>query len=274
MGSSQILTNHLISGEIISLIESSKDYCFLVTPYYKPWPILTRTLEKAAALEKKIIFIFRSDILKEDSKKASTKDSIKILLPELNAFGFDIHFIDRLHTKLYLNEKTVILTSMNLYDSSKENNYEVGYKIKSVYEAKLFKEEVIEKDILALKSKLTIPGRYAAELERIEKAKLENEKKVQENRLTRKVSINRISETRNSYSKTNQGHCIRCNTRIVLDPNRPYCDRCYSDWAHNSLYDLQENNCHICGYSAPSSMNKSLCYSCYNKYQKMMQARF
>lgn len=262
MGNSNILLNHQISTEIISLIESSEKYCFLITPYYKPWPLLNRTLEKASAAGKQIIFIFRAG------------HDIEIVAKTLNKQGFDVHLVERLHTKLYLNEKIVIISSMNLYDSSKENNYEVGYKIKSVYEAKQFKEEVIEKDILALKSKLNIPGRYAAELERIEKEKLENEKKVQVNKLTRKVSINQFSGSRNSYNKANQGHCIRCNTTIVFDPNRPYCDKCYSDWAQSCLYDFRENNCHMCGYDAQSSMNKPLCYSCYNKHQNIMQARF
>lgn len=56
-----ILINHQIPGEIIELIEKTKGYCFLVTPYYKPWALLERCLEKASKNKTKIIFILRNE---------------------------------------------------------------------------------------------------------------------------------------------------------------------------------------------------------------------
>jgi hypothetical protein len=52
----KILTNHQISGSIIDLIEETNEYCFLVTPYYKPWNLLDRALEKASSKEKGMDF--------------------------------------------------------------------------------------------------------------------------------------------------------------------------------------------------------------------------
>lgn len=256
-----------MSTEIISLIEAAEKYCFLVTPYYKPWPLLNRALEKAAASNKQIIFIFRASHENEAIAKS------------LNKQGFDVHLVERLHTKLYLNEKIVIISSMNIYDSSKENNYEVGYKIKNAYESRQFKEDVIEKDILALLPKKSFPGRYAVELERIGKEKLDKENKLKEeieerDKLKKELeSKAAVNEPKFNY-RNNYGHCIRCFTQIPLNPESPYCKDCFNIWIQFQNYDYQEQYCHICGSPGPSSMNKPLCYSCYNKYQKMMHSRF
>ncbi len=264
MGSSNILLNHQISAEIISLIQSSIKYCFLVTPYYKPWPLLNRTLEKAAASNKLITFIFRAGGVNED------------ILKSLNKQGFDIHLVERLHTKLYINENTAILTSMNLYDSSKENNYEVGYKISNAYESKQFKEEVIEKDILSLTPKLSLPGRYSLELQRLEEEKLEKEKKIQKEKekrnleeTERQIRARRVivSEPKYSYDN-NYGFCIRCHTQIPLNIESPLCMHCFSIWAVYKQKDYEENYCHSCGKPGPATMSKPLCYDCYKDYKK------
>ncbi|AZR74661.1 hypothetical protein BBF96_15540 [Anoxybacter fermentans] len=136
---SKILTSHQIPGAVIDLIEETKEFCFLITPYYKPWNLLERALEKAANLEKKIVFIFRA--------RDSLTNEMKLLNEK---FGFDVVMVENLHTKLYMNERKVILSSMNLYDSSKENNYELGYILEGKRQAQEFKEKIIGGDILCV----------------------------------------------------------------------------------------------------------------------------
>lgn len=264
MGSSNILLNHQISAEIISLIEATEKYCFLVTPYYKPWTLLNRTIDKAAASGKQIIFIFRAG---HDNE---------VVAKTLNKQGFDVHLVERLHTKLYLNERIVIISSMNLYDSSKDNNYEVGYKIKSAVEAKQFREEVIEKDILGLLPKKSFTGRYAIELQRLEKEKLDKENKLKEEilareKLKKELASNSIIKERKISYKDNYGYCIRCHTQIPLNPNTPYCMDCYKVWVQFQNVDYQEQYCHSCGSSGQPSMDKPLCYNCYKDYERKLR---
>ncbi len=228
VGNSNILLNHQLSSEIITLIESSKEYCFLITPYYKPWQLLNRALEKAAANEKKIIFIFRDREVKKE------------ILEDLNKKGFDIHLVEKLHTKLYLNEKTVIVTSMNLYDASKENNYEVGYKINGTYESKQFRTEVIEKDILGTKPRFSLPGRYAVQL---------------------KASTDDKTKSTQSIKGKDAGYCLRCRAEIQYDFNRPYCLECYKSWSKNN-YPTKEKYCHSCGAHFLSSYEQPACKKC------------
>ncbi len=228
-----VLTIHQITGEIINLIEDAKEYCFLITPYYKPWPILQRALDKAAKLEKKIIFVFRTNDVSIDQ------------IDRLKESGFDIHFVDRLHTKLYLNEKSAIISSMNLYDSSKEFNYEIGYKINRKDEVNKIKEIVIDKDIFGINSEISIPGRYA------------------KSRKNEKVK-NDVKSSKNVYKKSIAGYCIRCGIEIDLNPNAPYCKECYQSYSYWSNPDFVEKYCHICGQTKETSMNKPLCKNCYS----------
>ncbi len=238
MGTSNILTIHQIPGEIINLIEDTKEFCFLITPYFRPWAILQRALEKAAKLEKKIVFVFRKDEVRVEQ------------VNELKRLGFDIHFVDRLHTKLYLNERSAIISSMNLYDSSKEFNYEIGYRITNTLEVKRIKEEVIDKDIFGIDSEIQIPGRYTMSIENQRKEKVNNETKI------------KTGNTVKGNSTT--GHCIRCGSDIRFNPNAPYCINCFQSYSYWNNPDFEEKYCHACGNESSTSMNKPLCFSCFS----------
>jgi len=229
-----ILLTHQIPGKIIEIIQNSKEYCFLVTPYFQPWGILERELDKAARDNKKIIFIFRD------------QDDARFQFSFLNKeYGFDLVFVDRLHTKLYLNEKEALLSSMNLYDSSKENNFEVGYSFGSSTYSREFKEQIIDDDILK-SNPYIIKGRYFDGLD-------ENE---QDNYHT---------------NSKEEGKCIRCGTVINYNESMPLCNKCYSIWSSFKNRDYQENYCHKCGKQDSWSnitFGNPLCQSCKSRFIK------
>ena len=232
---SSFLTIHQISGKIIEIIKESKEYCFLVTPYYKPWPLLERALEEATQNQKKIVFIFR---------KNEVPDSI---INKLNKeMQFDIVLLERLHTKLYFNEKQALITSMNLYDSSKDYNYEMGYSISGYGNIKNLKEVIIENDLLALDTHKYYLGRYFKEIEK----KKSQEKLAKENADQKK----QISKKENAF-----GFCIRCRKRIDLNGNYPLCEDCYYIWSQFMNGDYQEKYCHKCGKEARVTKNNPFC---------------
>ncbi len=212
MSDSNILLVHQIQDAIIEIIRNSKDFCFLVTPYFQPWPILRRELEKAAQQQKKIVFILRD-----------TSENHWDFEYFNDEFGFDIIFAERLHTKLYLNESECLITSMNLHESSKDNNFEVGYHFKNQIQSKNFKETVIDNDILMTQPEI-LKGRYFNNLE------------AQNHNAQNPFRQNTISN----------GFCIRCGNQIDLNPAYPMCSQCYSEWDNWKNYNYGENFCHIC----------------------------
>ncbi len=235
-----ILLTHQIPGKIIEIIQNAKDYCFLVTPYFQPWPLLERELEKAARDNKKIIFIFR--------KPNDFGDDFSYLNDN---YGFDLIFVDRLHTKLYLNEQETLISSMNLYDSSKENNFEVGYYFSSMCVSRDFKKQIIDDDILK-SNPYILQGRYFAELE-------EKEREAQSN------SASNQFDNRVYGFQENSGICIRCETRIRYNESMPLCPHCYSIWSAFRNEDYPERVCHKCGKQDSWSnitFRNPLCQNC------------
>lgn len=241
-----ILLTHQIPGKIIEIIQNSKDYCFLVTPYFQPWPLLERELEKSASDNKKIVFIFRD------------QDNAVFDFSYLNDnYDFDLVFVDRLHTKLYMNDKEVLISSMNLYDSSKENNYEVGYYFSNWTVSKDFKKQIIEDDILKGNTKI-YKGRYFKELEEKESA-------------AQFKSTSTQFGNRSYGFQANNGTCIRCGEKIRYNESKPLCDKCYSTWSSFGNKDYPEIFCHKCGKQDSWSnitFANPLCQSCKSHFNR------
>ena len=246
-----ILLTHQLPGKIIEILQNSKDYCFFISPYFKSWNILDRELEKAASDNKKVIFIFRDE------------NNVRWDFSYLNKdYGFDLIFADRLHSKLYFNERELLISSMNLYDSSKENNYEVGYYFQNGVTARNFKTQVVDEDILK-GNVFILKGRYFSELEKIQLERAEKER--ERNRLREEAKIKR--EHRFSGNRFQRyGTCIRCGQRIDFDIDHPLCFNCYNIWNQFGNIYYQERYCLKCGREASFYDNISytnpICNSC------------
>lgn len=110
----KILKRQEITEEIIDIISSAKETLIIVSPYIK----LTPEIKKAFLNQENKILIylvfFRDKI---EDNVFYFFDKIPNVIMFANSF---------LHTKCYMNEKKALLTSMNLYKYSMENNFEMG----------------------------------------------------------------------------------------------------------------------------------------------------
>jgi phosphatidylserine/phosphatidylglycerophosphate/cardiolipin synthase-like enzyme len=94
-------------------------------------------------------------IMIQQAEKTSSKLDIKVVYRsdkdgELNDKDMDfllnqlknadVFALDNLHSKCYLNENTAIITSMNLYQHSQENNWEMGIKIDKSTESDIYEK--------------------------------------------------------------------------------------------------------------------------------------
>lgn len=119
-----------ISGKIMTLIEEADEKLILVSPYWKIayW---TKFLKTINSIEEKDILVELYVREGEDNRK-----SIK----EIENIGFTPILVNRLHTKLYFNEKYAIVSSMNLLKSSDEESLDIAYMTETIEEY----EELIE----------------------------------------------------------------------------------------------------------------------------------
>jgi hypothetical protein len=237
----KILRTHQISAAVIELIEETKEYCYLVSPYIKMWHLLDRALAKASEQSKRITVITR----------AGSENNFDVR--KLNeSYGFEVVVLDFLHTKLYLNEKSAVVSSMNLYDTSSTRNHELALHLRQ-HEARKLKQEIIDQDLLALQPVHRFAGRHTAA-----------QKAEQEQVLAFKADL----EAR--------GYCVACGEKIDFDDSgsvlSPTIIRCKPCWAKRpwieTPFRFRIRHCHYCGESLDSVLSQPYHHGCGEKLRE------
>lgn len=110
----QIIKPREISGRILTLVEEAEDHLMVVSPYVNisKWSKVTDALDRARSRGVKITFYVRQD--QEDR------------ISQLARVASSVYLVDRLHAKLYLNEKAAVFTSFNLILASDEKSTDLG----------------------------------------------------------------------------------------------------------------------------------------------------
>ncbi|MBE0538785.1 MAG: hypothetical protein IH620_03660 [Ignavibacterium sp.] len=120
----KLLQPAVLSGEILNLFDESDEKVVIVSPYVKidKWHKLKKKLTSLKSKNIEVEFYIRDDKFNTESYE------------QVRNIGFDPIGIPDLHTKLYMNEKTAIVTSMNLLYSSEINSLDIGYKTQTTNE--------------------------------------------------------------------------------------------------------------------------------------------
>jgi RNA polymerase-binding transcription factor DksA len=227
-------------AEIEDLIKEAEDKLILISPYLKLSKDFKELLTYRNSRDKITTVIFGKQELKPDEMKFL--ESLRFVILKYN---------EELHAKCYVNDKKMIITSLNLYEFSMANNKEMGVLInledendKPLYEEAFKEIEYIE----------NISERF-------------------EFNVKHKTHTNSNKENNNISNKSTneQGHCIRCGKPIKLNPRVPYCKDCYNIWKKYGDEEYEENFCHICGKEEITTMLKPTCYNCYKKYKKKLE---
>jgi hypothetical protein len=106
-----------IASKIMSLIDEAQDHVIIVSPYNQiaNWKKLRNRLTAAIDRKVKIEYYVRADDNHEQRE-------------EIRALGIEPIEIDKLHAKLYMNEQSAVVTSMNLYYYSDVNSLDIGFQ--------------------------------------------------------------------------------------------------------------------------------------------------
>jgi phosphatidylserine/phosphatidylglycerophosphate/cardiolipin synthase-like enzyme len=224
----KFLNSSGISYHLENLIKNSKDKLFLVSPYLKFNAKIKQLLDDRNRLKIDIRIIYgKVDLQTDESKWLKSMDSIKVL------------FCNNLHAKCYINEKEAIVTSMNLYDYSQQNNNEMGIYVAKQDDPKVYQD--IYEEVYSL---IRISEHVTISIEKVEPVK---------------------KETKLKISNKEKAYCIRCKARIKFDMKKPFCSKCFKSWSKYSDKKYQEKYCLICGKEHKSSFEKPICYSCFKK---------
>lgn len=233
------LTTTGVSYRLEELIKSSHEKLYLVSPY----------LQIADSLKH---LIKERDLHKIDIRVVYRKDN-KINATDMNFLqeltSVKISCCENLHAKCYLNENTAIITSMNLYQYSQQNNKEMGIVVNKDDEPDLYKK--IHDEVRVIIQTSDEPE-FA--IKKIEKEILVEPKSNNKSDISNKPNISNDS-----------GFCIRCRDDLKQNPERPLCYNCFKSWERYSNPEYEENFCHVCGKESIQSVEKPICYSCYKK---------
>ena len=232
----RFLTTTSISSELESLIKSAREEITLISPYLKVNQRLQGFIKDASFRRVRLTVIYG----KRDIQEAEWK-----WMSELTPHP-ETWYVDNLHAKCYLSESQAIITSMNLYEFSQQNNEEMGIQATAEADQELY--VTISEEAKRLR-RIAVPGQGTP-------AQTET---------SPSPAPTRQPAVRSQQPASPVGYCIRCHTSIGLDPDKPYCEQHYRIWARYGDETYEEKFCHKCGKEHITSKAKPLCLPCFRR---------
>ena len=163
-----------------------------------------------------------------------------------------------LHAKCYLNEEEAIITSMNLYEFSQQNNEEMGILVSHENDPQLYQEireaamklvrqgEEVKLIVNPVSTPAEAPTYSEATSSSIQKSQASSSRK----RKTATPTLERPST----------GSCIRCGDSMPeANENRPFCAKDWRSWNRFKNDDYLEKFCHFCGTQSETAKSRPLC---------------
>ena len=277
-----------INRVLEKLIKEAENELVLVCPYFK----LHDRVKDCLKLRKedynlRIIIVFGKNPY--DRAKSLNKEDFEFL----KSFPYiDIVYEKRLHAKYYSNDKSGLITSLNLLASSQNNNIEVGV----LFNRKNFLKNLTDKTLGDLTSIISDTENLAVEAHSFFLDIFKNAEKIFQKEAKFKKTMLNLSKSyshsevildnsdcfNEQFNENNFGHpsafnansfqshssipeggfCIRTKEKILFDPFRPYSRSAYYKWVETANPDNIENYCHACGENHNSSFRDPLCPAC------------
>lgn len=204
-----------VSYHLEELIKGTSDRLVLISPYLQFTDRIKEHLSNLNALKRDVRIVYRENKLQlEENSWLETQ------------IGIRTSICKNLHAKCYLNENEAIITSMNLYEFSQQNNNEMGIYLTKLDDPELYKSTYEEVQRL-----LTISDEIRVSVKKVPFAGSKQEKKVEE------IKVN---------NKQN-GYCIRSGVSIPFNIDKPLSIEAFKIWVEFGDADYPEKYCHFSG---------------------------
>lgn len=236
-----------ISAGVEELIREAKERLYIISPYLKLSDNVKELLndKEREKVEVRVIF----------GKQELNPTEMAFLQ---NLRYVRLFFSKNLHAKCYLNEKTMIITSMNLYEFSQQNNREMGILIERGNEADRQVYEDAWKDIESMLHNAD-DFAYIKAPKETEKPKVE--------------IINKVTPPKTTENKNNKpnGFCIRTGVLIPFNQEKPLSYDAYKSWNQFGDPSFKEKFCHFSGEpsNGETSVAKPILYKNWRKAKEV-----
>ena len=272
----KFLKGNELNTEIGRIFEYAEETLVLISPYIKLHHRYEEELKSKLNNDKlKIIVVFGKN--ENDISKSLTASDLDFFKQFPN---IEIRYEKRLHAKFYANESSQIITSMNLYNYSQDENIEVGVRTQgnqlTALASNVFVgEKTVDQDAWDYFTKVVEHSELLFQnLPEYESAMLGLTKKFKGFKTTKddiSSHFNKPSYPKNNYSKalnskvslvsdSAEGYCIRTGEKIPFNPERPYSEKAYKSWAVYKNPNYKEQYCHKTGKHSDgkTSMSKPI----------------
>jgi phosphatidylserine/phosphatidylglycerophosphate/cardiolipin synthase-like enzyme len=235
-------------AQIEQIIDKATTEVVLISPYIRfPKPLLERLKYKDGQGIKTIVVCREKELDKDLG--AQVRSDLKQLK------HLELRFDDDLHAKCFFSQESMVITSLNLLESSERKNREMGVLLSSKEDAQVFKEARDEAKYIVDRAQKDSAIRSIVSGIVKEAKSVMDTPFVEEPRRARTQSRDKLP-----------GYCIRCGRSIAYALKEPYCLDCYRVWNKWKNPEHKETYCHSCGKPRERiTMAKPLCATCYKK---------
>ncbi|MGB3779641.1 MAG: phospholipase D family protein [Tunicatimonas sp.] len=253
----KFLEGSRINSELERIFKEAKEEIIIVSPFIKFHDRVKDVLRSKIEMPKVTVKILFGKN-KDDKSKSLGIDDFEFLKTLPNV---EIRHEPRLHAKYYANESEALLSSMNLYEYSQNNNIEFGILVRTsllggltnnavgdsldMDAYKYFREDVLNKSSVLYKK----APQYDKGLLGLNKKYTHSE--VELNKLSTEFDIRETgAQSRSRKSSGNNestGYCIRTGVVILFNPKQPFSSEAFKDWNKFKNKDYQEKYCHYSG---------------------------
>lgn len=224
------------------MIDDARERVVLISPFVKLTPQIAERLQEAGERGVAVTFVYG----KTGDLAAAERTALEAVK------GLRLRYYEELHAKCYFSERELVLTSMNLYQASRDNR-EMGVYVtadeavyaEAVREAEQIVRHAVEKELGTRR-----PSRSGSRAP---------------------ASRERPRRGNGRETKRHRGHCLRCRSWIPLDPLRPLCDDCFDEWRRSDNQYSLERWCHDCGEASKTRYIRPVCRKCYPAHREALQ---
>jgi len=271
----KFLTGSYLNAHLEKIFEEAQSNLTIISPYIKLHKRFIQILKgKQDSHKLQITIVFGKN--SEDFSKSINKEDFEFLkeLPNI-----EIRHEPDLHAKYYANELDSLLSSMNLYDYSQNNNIEFGVATTvSLRDALLgrtldddaneyFNKVVAQSNLLFKRTPTYEKSSFG-----IVKSYVGSEVEVNELEFKEEVKRKPFAKKEKVEKNSSSGYCIRTGESIPFNPKMPYTSKAYASWKRFENPDYAEKYCHFSGEDSKggTSFGKPILRKNWNKAKGLM----
>lgn len=256
----KFLKGNALNAAIEEIFDNCEKQLLVVSPFIKLHSRFINALKAKKGLDKLEIKILFGKNEKDISKSFNIED-----FNFLKEFpNIEIRYNEHLHAKYYSDENQAVLSSMNLYDYSQNNNIEFGILtnanlINSLAgsitgdslddDALEYFQQVIKDSDLLYERKPNYESKYGGIQKKYIDSniikdelseRLEGEPKKKKAKFPTKESQKRVEAVK-------VGYCIKTGEEIEFNPEKPMSNKAFKMWNKYGDKEYQEKYCHYSG---------------------------